>query len=75
MGIFCGCIKMIDYVSIEILFEAYFKPILEEMKKANDLKKNELWLLYNMHVDKLDRSPSAFLTNGFTDMAKSWNKK
>jgi len=47
--------------------------ILHEMELANQLKKDELWLLYNMHVDNLQRVPSKFLTDGFTTIVKRWN--
>jgi len=66
---------MIDFESAEILFEEYFKPILEELKEANKLKKDELWLQYNFHVDNLSRSPSGFLSKGFVEMTQRWNKK
>ena len=66
---------MTDYESLEILFAEYFKPILKELEIANQLKKDELWLQYNFHVDNLLRAPSGFLAKGFSTITKSWNEK
>jgi len=43
--------------------------IANELHRANEIEKAKLWLIYNIHVDKLDkRTPSKFLTDGFVEV-------
>jgi len=43
--------------------------IANELYRANAIAKAKLWLIYNIHVDKLDkRTPSKFLTDGFVEV-------
>jgi len=45
--------------------------IANELRRANEIEKAKLWLIYNIHVDKLDkRTPSKFLTDGFVEVMK-----
>lgn len=43
--------------------------IANELYRANEIEKAKMWLIYNIHVDKLDkRTPSKFLTDGFVEV-------
>ena len=42
--------------------------IAEATNRLANFKKHEMWLMYHIHVDSLDRSPSKFLSEGFANI-------
>ncbi len=62
-----------DYETAELMFGKH-SEIVKALQGLVELKRGELWLLYNMHVDNKTTPASEFLTKGFTELMKIGKK-